>query len=1006
MKKFLALILAVLMIAGSVVSVSAAFEDVSADHKHAKAIEELQVQKVVAGKTETTFAPDELVTRWQMALFMARATSGKTDDANWENGAALFTDCTQYLGAIQYCFVKGIIKGVTATEFAPDANITLRDGVIMAVRALGYEKADDGLTADAKKYNVTGTNYWLPYYQTGSELGLLENLETVAVTKELTRAETAQLIYNMLYTEVYVGADVDKSYTLNDVAFGGMKIVEVENVTGAWICETPTYRFESSDTIPTEDYETVMIQPDVKTESGDDFVDAIEVPLEDLAVLGITAENVDDYFGAYVELVNCDADEDDEDYEIDYATYETITSVDNDNKTAVTGDDITVVKNGDGKIKIGKKTHYANTATTNNAKKTNYIQIFAVDCDEDNEVDEITLTEKTASYLDGALYDAVLYDVDKDGYYEYALVYKYNLAQYDEPNVRGAETCGVMKGYKDVTYSEELAEDDVFVYTFDPFTLTVDVKEVLEMYTGTIKGYSEKTEDDVKVGYIKIDTDSYKLPLTYNPSEGFFETCDSGDLLEGVDLADITPAELKATAKANVGETYEYYVFNNKILAFGDKLDEEESVNYAVVGDFTDFELYDYVLLNAYIDGVETEIKVNKVQTPDTVNGGWDTSRVSKLGYKALTKLLDEIGGVYTYTVDEDGYYTIKKQELKYTLGELGIPTTNGMIRFEDYDEVSASTRGQILRINASTQIFMIDTDENTVTPIKTQTGKVWFIHGVDAQTKVYVDKLGFGDTTLDNSDRGIPNYGITSVIYLQTSKNPVNADEYKLVFVDADLTDYDLGTADEFGLVLDEEDEDEDEDTSYIKYDAEDSALNLTTFAGIDEIYLEEGVTVDDLAAGVYLLDSNNIVIGSKALADLATDGSYGITIEDSVQALFKVLTINAGNIDLYGYKNVVVSGLSDQNTGVKTVTFMDYVYWNNQDAETGLPASTDSDYEEGFDTVKKSNADLVKYLTNNYANGAKVLVAANGLIYFDQGDAYNANTIRGIILNDLLAH
>ena len=124
----------------------------------------LQEYAVVQGKTETEFAPEDLVTRLQMAIFMARANTAIVDDAEWKDGdASLFTDCTQYLGAIQYCFTKGIIKGQTATTFAPDANITLRDGVIMAVRALGYEKEDDGV--DNKKYTVAGANYWLPYYQ-------------------------------------------------------------------------------------------------------------------------------------------------------------------------------------------------------------------------------------------------------------------------------------------------------------------------------------------------------------------------------------------------------------------------------------------------------------------------------------------------------------------------------------------------------------------------------------------------------------------------------------------------------------------------------------------------------------------------------------------------------------------------------------------------------------------------------------------------------------------------
>ena len=52
MKKFLALVLAVLMIASTVVTV-AAFDDVAADDKYADAINDLQEYGVVAGKSET-----------------------------------------------------------------------------------------------------------------------------------------------------------------------------------------------------------------------------------------------------------------------------------------------------------------------------------------------------------------------------------------------------------------------------------------------------------------------------------------------------------------------------------------------------------------------------------------------------------------------------------------------------------------------------------------------------------------------------------------------------------------------------------------------------------------------------------------------------------------------------------------------------------------------------------------------------------------------------------------
>lgn len=996
MKKFLALILAVLMIAGSVVSV-AAFDDVAADSKYATAINELQTQKVVAGKTETTFAPDELVTRWQMALFIARATSGKTDDANWAEGAALFTDCTQYLGAIQYCFTKGIIKGVTTTEFAPNANITLRDGVIMAVRALGYEKADEGKEASAKKYNVTGATYWLPYYQTGSELGLLENLETVAVTKELTRAETAQLIYNMLYTEVYV-ADADQSYTLNDIAFGGVEIVEVENVTEAYISETPAYFFEDDSIGYDEEAVIVTVDED----------NSFEVSFDTLEKAGVDIENIDAYFGARVELINCDTNKDGEIE--DYETYETIKIVDTDVVTEVTSEDITVnaadldeyyyvddkgtddqtddeiVVLGD-RIKIKKKTHY-----TLNDEKSNYIELYAPSAAESGECDDIILYPLVAADLEGMLFDAKLYDVDNDGYAEYGFVYFYNMAEYTEANLRDEATCGIMKGLE-VEYSEELAEEDVFVYTFDPFTLTVDVKEVIEAFEGTIKGYSKKVVKENgetrEIGYVKIDDETYTIAPEAPAS--YFLTCESGTLLEGLDVNDVakvTADNLKKTAMSNVGGTFTYYLFNGNILAFGEEAEEAaDEIKYAVVKDFTDFELYEYVVLAAYVDGEEKEIKVNKVQYQDAE--GWVTKKVEKLGYKALTTLLNDIEGIYTYTVDEDGYYAIKEQGLKYRLGDY-LKVTNGQLTFKDYNEVEPAAgwnaRGDILRVNSSTKIYQIDGTE--VTPVDAKYGKEWYLDGVTEDSMFYVDRLGFGDPEAECTDR--PNYGVASIVYIQTSGEVVSTEGYKLVFVDDVLADIEIGTSEEFGLdieVLEDE-----EAPTFTKFAVDGEAYGLVDFKAVDVLYAAEGEElVTDLNPGVYLIDANNIVVDFVEINDMADVKTYGLNISDVLTAKFMVAEIAASNIDLYGYNNVCVktaagTALSDDGTGVKTVTFKDYISDSEDDA---------------YITVTKSNKDLIKYLDGETV---KVVIAANGLTAFSVDKAFAGNTIRGIIIDSLL--
>jgi hypothetical protein len=76
-KKFLTLVLAVMMVVSSVAfSTSAAttkFEDVDAKNETlVKAVDLLSYMGVAKGTSETTFGADELVTRQQFALFIYR----------------------------------------------------------------------------------------------------------------------------------------------------------------------------------------------------------------------------------------------------------------------------------------------------------------------------------------------------------------------------------------------------------------------------------------------------------------------------------------------------------------------------------------------------------------------------------------------------------------------------------------------------------------------------------------------------------------------------------------------------------------------------------------------------------------------------------------------------------------------------------------------------------------------------------------------------------------------
>lgn len=1047
MKKFLALVLAVLMIASTVVSV-AAFDDVADDNIYADAINDLQEYGIVAGTSETTFAPDELVTRWQMALFMARAKSGITDDAEWAEGAALFTDCTQYLGAIQYCYTQGIIKGVTPTEFAPNANIKLCDGIIMAIRALGYDEV--GYDKDGKA--VEGASYWLPYYQKADELGMLTNLDKLAVTKEMTRAETAQLIYNMLNTVVNSNNDNGYKYTLADVVFGGKKIVNVENVTGAFISQTPLQSI-GADTIDDEDEIVVLTVLD-----DDNDYPEVEVPFADLEAAGVDVENIEEYFGAYIELVNCRVDKTWRDEDISggsrywaensyiYQEYEYLSGVNTDNLLATTDADVTYHTSED-RIRIGNKTHYLADAT---GKKTNVVTLYTATNVEDGweEINGYAYGENDEYYmsindqLKDKFYDVTFIDADVDGYYEIGLVTFYEIEEYKSARSTGKEACGVMKNVKDVEYSEELSTGDIFVYTFNPFTKYVDVKEVIEITEGTITGYSEEKEtkngETTITGYVTIDGTKYTIddvdPIDYfgeysNDNSNLSNFLDDDNLMGETNFKKVTAKDLRTVSIDNVSETVEFYLFNDTILAFGDEV-AEGADSYLVVDEFTDFELYDHVVLDAYIDGVEESIKVQKIYERDGAKKS-KKYNFADLGYGKLSAALSNIFGLYTYTVDSNGYYVLTEVA---TLANSGANIPEAMslknyvttgksgksaVTFTDW-EVADSTnsdRGRYIRVNSATTIYFVNMDAaNYGVEIIKPASRFSIDIGDEAavnNARFIVDRMGYGDTSkfntiIANGEANNIKYGAASVLYIITDADYVDHSNYKFVYVDADLTDKVAGDVDSFGL------ETGVEDSTYYEYSAEDgNAYAVRDFATVDKLYVEKNDTVigasKELPAGLYLINEENIITAGIETDDI--NGNGELKAHGNVYLPYFVAKIKASNINLYDYNQIRLNNfvenpngaaysLTDSNN-VQTIKFRFFEY---------------NVVDETIEIVDKKNDALKEYMIENFADDSinpaesadstelEVLLVGNTTTGFDNKLSFTNNTLCGIVFGEVV--
>lgn len=216
------------------------FADVADDFWAAKDIYTLKDAGIIGGKSATEFDPEGDVTRAEFAkmvvgLFGYKATS---DAVNFE-------DCkaedwfTPYVAA---GVEAGVIKGVSDTEFAPNATITREDACTILGRALNKVAQSNELKfTDADKV----AEYAAPYVALLSELGYVNGYEdgSFAPTNNITRAEAAKIIAG-IYNAKNTTVTEDKT----DAADTTDANVEGENTT-APVEENAEDKADNTDTI-------------------------------------------------------------------------------------------------------------------------------------------------------------------------------------------------------------------------------------------------------------------------------------------------------------------------------------------------------------------------------------------------------------------------------------------------------------------------------------------------------------------------------------------------------------------------------------------------------------------------------------------------------------------------------------------------------------------------------------------------------------------------------------
>ncbi len=146
---------------------------------------------IVKGLTETSFGPDGLCTRAQIATMLHRL-AGEPAAAEVQSFRDVPSDA-YYRAAVNWAYGAGVIKGITETEFSPDLPCTRAQMAAMLYRAKGSPAVNGELPFKDIPTDVYYRDAVLWAYQSGIIKGITE--DTFGPDNACTRGMTATMLY-------------------------------------------------------------------------------------------------------------------------------------------------------------------------------------------------------------------------------------------------------------------------------------------------------------------------------------------------------------------------------------------------------------------------------------------------------------------------------------------------------------------------------------------------------------------------------------------------------------------------------------------------------------------------------------------------------------------------------------------------------------------------------------------------------------------------------------------
>lgn len=194
--KILSLVLVICMML-SVIGYADTYSDVSDTASYYSAVNLLSSLGIIKGYEDGTFGPERNVTRAEFTVMLMR-TLGRDGIGSSDPAGLPFEDVASVdwaVSDIRTAYDSGIINGMSATEFAPQADVTAEQALKMIVCALGYEPMAIDIAGGADKVWPAG------YTTVASNLGINTGVKA-ALTEPAKRFEIAMYIYNCLETDI------------------------------------------------------------------------------------------------------------------------------------------------------------------------------------------------------------------------------------------------------------------------------------------------------------------------------------------------------------------------------------------------------------------------------------------------------------------------------------------------------------------------------------------------------------------------------------------------------------------------------------------------------------------------------------------------------------------------------------------------------------------------------------------------------------------------------------